>query len=313
METCPVFVEHVPKIVDMRRFLVMEEGRLSDAMQQAMRCLEGRGHPFPGNAISRLDWCDGLDIRALAAGDSTDCLYWVGCSTALNARNHRTARAFARILREAGVDFAILGNDEHCTGDPARRIGNEYLFQAMARRNISTLESRKFRRIVTTCPHCFNAFKNEYPQIGATFEVYHHTQLIADLIATGRWRPADKLADIKVTYHDPCYLGRYNDIYSEPRAAIGAVAETSLVEMPRHREGSFCCGAGGGRMWADEPREERVSNLRAQEALATEAGVLTVACPFCMTMLEEAVTFEQGARKMEVIDIAELLGGAATS
>ncbi len=308
MEACPVFIEHVPKIVDMRRYLVMEEGRLPDTMQQSVRSLESRGHPFPGNTMSRTDWCKGLDVRILAEDESAEYLYWVGCATAMNARNHSTARSLVAILKEAGVDFGILGDDEHCTGDPARRIGNEYLFQTLARQNIETLKSRSVKKIITTCPHCLNSLKNEYAAFGTQFEVVHHSQLLADLVASGRYTPRGELA-ASVTFHDPCYLGRYNGVFDEPRATIAAVPGTSMIEMERHREASFCCGAGGGRMWMEEPMENRVGNLRARQALDTGAGVVGVGCPFCMAMLEEAVNTEKGDRDVKVYDIAEILHG----
>ena len=306
MEACPVFIGHVPKIVDMRRSLVMEEGRFPDSMQQALRSLESRGQPFQGNSASRLDWCKGLDVKVLGPGESADYLYWVGCATALNVRNQKVARAFVEILARAGVDFGILGNEEHCTGDAARRIGNEYLFQTLAQQNIATLKSHGVRKIVTTCPHCMNALKNDYAAFGADFEVFHHSEVLARLAAEGRIPAADKSSGA-ITFHDPCYLGRYNGVLDEPRAVLAAAAGAPLIEMPRHREASFCCGAGGGRMFTEEPSENRVSNLRAREALATGAEVLGVGCPFCMTMLDEAVDNEKNGREMQVLDIAELV------
>jgi Fe-S oxidoreductase/nitrate reductase gamma subunit len=308
MEVCPVFIEHVPKIVDMRRHLVMEEGRLPDTMQQAMRSLEAHGHPYPGTTASRLDWCRGLDVKILSEAGNAEYLYWVGCSTALNTRNQKTARALVQILQEAGVDFAILGNEEHCTGDAARRMGNEYLFQTLARGNIDLLASYQVKKIITTCPHCFNTFKNEYPQFGTDYEVHHHSQFLARLIEEGRWTPPEGVAET-VTFHDPCYLGRYNETYDEPRAVIAAIPGVDTVEMERHRETSFCCGAGGGMMWAEDPSGKRASNLRARQALETGSDVLGVACPFCMIMMEEGVDAEKGEREIEVRDIAELLCG----
>jgi len=310
MEACPVLIEHVPKIVDMRRYLVMEEARFPDTMQQAIRSLESRGHPFAGNTMSRSEWHRGLDVRVLGEGESAEYLYWVGCATALNARNHSTARALASIMNEAGVDFGILGEDEHCTGDSARRMGHEFLFQTMAQQNIATLESRAVKKIVVTCPHCLNSLKNEYADFGTQYEVVHHSQLLADLVASGRYKPRGEQA-ASVTFHDPCYLGRYNGVFDEPRHAIAAVPGTSMIEMPRHREGSFCCGAGGGRAFMEEPVANRVSNLRAREAVATGADIVGVGCPFCMNMMEEAVNTESGSRPVKVRDIAELLHGDA--
>lgn len=309
MEECPVFIEQVPKIIDMRRYLVMEEGRFPETMQQAIRSLEARGHPYPGVAASRLDWCRGLDVKILSQVGQAEYLYWVGCSVALNARNQKIARAFSRLLQQAGVDFAILGAEEHCTGDPARRIGNEYLFQTLARQNIDMLQSRLVKKIVTTCPHCFNSLKNDYPKFGATFEVYHHSQFLAELIRQGRLKPADGLEG-KVTFHDPCYLGRYNGTYDEPREIIRAIPGAQVVEMGQSREKSFCCGAGGGMMWMEEAEDKRVNNRRAEHAVESGADIVGVACPFCMTMLDDGIKARKGNRKIEVLDIAEVLRGA---
>jgi Fe-S oxidoreductase/nitrate reductase gamma subunit len=308
MEECPVFIEQVPKIIDMRRHLVMEEGRLPGSMEQALRNLEARGHPYAGLSGSRLEWCYGLNLRVLSEGDQADTLYWVGCSTALNARNQKIARALARLLQRAGVDFAILGEKEYCSGDPARRMGNEYLFEMLARRNIDILKSHNVRRIYTTCPHCFNTLKNEYPRLGGTFEVVHHSQILAGLMREGRLKASNK-TDAKVTYHDPCYLGRYNDIYDEPRKLITSVASSGIAEMDQHRERSFCCGAGGGLMWAEESNTKRINNERTQHALKTGAGIVSVACPFCMTMMEDGIKTFKADREVKVLDIAELLEG----
>lgn len=306
MEACPVFIEHVPKIVEMRRHLVMEEGRFPDTMQRALRSLEARGHPFPGASASRIDWYQGLDLKILSDSGPADYLYWVGCSTALNPRNQKTARAFVRLLQQAGVDFAILGQEERCSGDPARRIGNEYLFETLARRNIELLESRKVRKIITTCPHCFNTLQNEYRQFGATFEVFHHSQILAQLINDGRLRPAAGL-DQQVTFHDPCYLGRYNDAYEEPREVLAAIPSARVIEMAQSREKSFCCGAGGGLMWSEEPSDKRVNSQRVGQALESGANILAVACPFCMTMLEDGLKARSGGQELRVMDIAELV------
>jgi Fe-S oxidoreductase/nitrate reductase gamma subunit len=311
MEACPVFIDHVPKILDLRRQLVMEEGRVPDTMQAAMRSLETRGHPFAGATATRLDWCKDLGVKIAAESEEpTEYLYWVGCATALNPRNQKVAQAFAGLMQQAGVDFSILGNEEACTGDAARRMGNEYLFQSMARRNIEVLQSRQVKKIVTTCPHCLNSFKNEYPQFGGQFEVIHHSQLLSDLIDQGRLKPAAGAAG-KITFHDPCHLGRYNEVYDEPRAVIDVANVGERVEMPRHRQNSFCCGAGGGRMFAEEPIAQRVGNVRAREALETGSDKLGVGCPFCMLMLEEGVKSEaKEGREMRVLDIAEVLQGS---
>ena len=309
MQECPVFIEQVPKIIDMRRYRVMEESKFPETMQRALRSLEARGHPYPGTLVSRIDWCQGMDVRLLSDTGPVDYLYWVGCTTALHARNQKTAQAFSRLLQQAGVEFAILGEEERCTGDPARRIGNEYLFEKLARRNIQTLQSYKVKKIVTTCPHCFNTLKNEYPKLGADFEVYHHSELLAELIEQGRLKPSGG-QDGKMTFHDPCYLGRYNDVYEEPRKVIGSVPGLQTVEMTQHREKSFCCGAGGGRMWVEEPNDQRVNNRRAEHALESGANMVGVACPFCMIMLEDGIRAKKGDRDVAVMDIAELLAGS---
>jgi Fe-S oxidoreductase/nitrate reductase gamma subunit len=306
MQECPVFIEHVPKIVDMRRHLVMEEGRFPDTMQRAIRSLEARGHPYPGTLISRTEWCQGMDVKILADVKSADYLYWVGCTTALHARNQKIAQSFARLLKRAGVDFAILGDQEHCTGDAARRIGNEYLFEKLARRNLKTLESYGVKKIVTACPHCFNTLKHEYAKLGAEYEVLHHSQLLAELVQQGRLMPSEESLGT-VTFHDPCYLGRYNDTYEEPRKVIAAASKGPIAEMRQNRERSFCCGAGGGLMWMEEPNDKRVNYIRAGHALQSGADVVGAACPFCMIMLEDGVKSKGGERIPQVKDIAELL------
>jgi Fe-S oxidoreductase/nitrate reductase gamma subunit len=307
MEACPVFIEHVPKIIDMRRYLVMEEGRLPATMEGALRHMESRGHPFAGATASRTDWCKGLDVKIAAQAGPTEYLYWVGCAGAMNPRSQKVARAFAETLIEAGVDFSILGEEEQCTGDSARRMGNELLFETMAQRNIGLLAVRGVKKIITTCPHCFNTFKNEYPALGGTYEVFHHSEILDRLVAEGKWRPKAQWSET-ITFHDPCHLGRYNGIVDAPRNVISAAAGAP-IEMARAKANSFCCGAGGGRMWADEPPQQRVSRERARQALATAADVVGVGCPFCMAMLDEAVSAEKGDRDVRVLDIAELLRG----
>jgi Fe-S oxidoreductase len=245
-------------------------------------------------------------VRILFEGQRAEYLYWVGCSTSLNGRNQKVARAFSRLLQRAAVDFAILGDKEYCCGDPARRMGNEYLFELLARRNIEILQSRNFKKIVTTCPHCFNSLKNEYPRLGGSFEVYHHSQLLSELLRAGRLTAYRKEHD-KITYHDPCYLGRYNEVYDEPREIISAVSTCGTTEMSQHRERSFCCGAGGGLMWAEQSNGRRINDERAGQALKTEAHTLSVACPFCMTMMEDGLKSFETDQQVKVLDIAELL------
>jgi len=304
VEACPVYIEQMPKIVDMRRYLVMEQAEFPDTMQEAIQSLEKRGHPFSGTQATRLDWAEGLDVPHVSEAKDAEVLFWVGCGGALVERNQKVIRATAQLLRKAGVSFAILGRDEKCSGDPARRIGNEFLFEKLARENVATLNKHRVRKVITPCPHCFNTFRNEYPQYGGAFEVYHHSEYLARLVAEGRIVPASAPAK-KVAFHDPCYLGRQNGVYDAPRDVLRASAET--VEMPRSRGNSFCCGGGGGMSFVDEPAGQRVNQERAAEALATGADVLAVSCPFCMTMMQDGINARKGVREMAVMDISEVL------
>ncbi|MBX5465666.1 MAG: (Fe-S)-binding protein, partial [Clostridia bacterium] len=310
MEACPVFIEHVPTILQMRRYQVMELADYPATMQEALTSLEERGHPFRGSAASRLDWAEGLEIPLLSelgSADEVEYVFWVGCSAAFDERNQKIARALATVLQRAGVRFAILGDEERCTGDPARRMGNEFLFQMTAQENVDLLGRYGVRRLLTLCPHCYNTFRNEYPRFGGRYEVVHHSQLLRELLASGRLR-VTRPSLLETTYHDPCYLGRYNDEYEAPRAVLGSVGGGPLLEMERNRNRSFCCGAGGGRMWAEEEPSQRVNRERARQALATGARRVGTACPFCMTMLEDGVKSETGGDgSVEVRDLAEIV------
>ncbi len=303
MQACPVFIEHVPKIVELRRHLVMEQASLPESMADALRSLEVRGHPFRGAALSRAAWAEGVDVRRLAEGERAEWLLWVGCAAALNERNHPALRALLRALAAAGLEVGILGEEETCSGDPARRIGNEYLFQTLARQNIETLARHGVQKIVTLCPHCYNTFRHEYPQLGGTYEVWHHTQLLARLMQEGRLRPGRTAAT--VTFHDPCYLGRHNGEYEAPRRVLAAVA-AGTVEMAQCREHGFCCGAGGGLYWVEERAGQRVSHVRTRQAAATGAEVVATACPFCLLMLEDAAAaLESPARPLDVAELVD--------
>ncbi len=306
MEACPVFIEQMPKIVDMRRFLVMEEAEFPDSMQEAVVSLERRGHPFSGTQATRMDWAEGLNVRTGADVKDAEVLLWVGCGGALIERNQKVTRATAQLLEQAGVKFAVLGREEKCSGDPARRIGNEFLFEQLARENVATLNRHHVRKVVTACPHCFNTFRNEYPQYGGAFEVFHHSEFLARLVGEGRLKPLSD-SGRKVTLHDPCYLGRQNGVYEAPRELVRISARGNTVEMPRTREQSFCCGGGGGMSFVDEPPDRRVNQERAREAVETGADVLAVGCPFCMTMMEDGVNARKGGRDVKVMDVAELL------
>jgi len=289
VDQCPVLIEHVPAIVDLRRSLVLEQGSLPASARAALDSIEQRGNPYGMPAQDRFRWADGLDVPTLAHNPSAEWLYWVGCATAYDQANWPIARAMVAILRAAGLDFAVLGSDETCTGDPARRIGNEYLFQVQAGSVIERLRSGGVRKVVASCPHCFNVFAREYPDLGGRFEVVHHTQLIKRLLDEGRLRPRRAVADGPITYHDPCYLGRWNSVYDEPRAVLAALPGVSLVEMARCRREAMCCGAGGGRMWMEETSGRRINHVRVQQAHDTGAVASATACPFCATMFHEGI------------------------
>ncbi len=306
MEACPVFIEQMPKIVDLRRYLVMEESDFPDTMQEAITSLESRGHPFRGTQSSRVDWADGLNVRTIAEARDAEVLLWAGCGGALIERNQKVVRATAQLLEKAGVKFAILGREEKCTGDPARRIGNEFLFETLAKENVEKLNGYGVKKIVTSCPHCFNTFRNEYPQFGGHYEVYHHSEYLANLVDAGKIEPVAQTGQ-KITYHDPCYLGRHNGVFDAPRQLVQISSERAPVEMKQNRENGFCCGGGGGMSFVEEPKDKRVNQERARQALETGADVVAVGCPFCMTMLEDGVNARKGERDVQVMDVSELL------
>ncbi|MGH9832126.1 MAG: heterodisulfide reductase-related iron-sulfur binding cluster, partial [Blastocatellia bacterium] len=309
MEACPVFIEQMPKIVDMRRYLVMEESDFPDTMQEAITSLESRGHPFRGTQSSRVDWADGLNVKTIAEARDAEVLLWVGCGGALIERNQKVVRATAQLLEKAGVKFAILGREEKCTGDPARRIGNEFLFETLAKENVEKLNGYEVKKIVTSCPHCFNTLRNEYPQFGGSYEVYHHSEFLAKLVDEGKIESVAQ-SEQKVTFHDPCYLGRHNGIFDAPRQ-LAQISARSTVEMKQSRENGFCCGGGGGMSFVEEPRDKRVNQERARQALETGADIVAVGCPFCMTMMEDGVNARKGERDVRVMDVAELLWQSA--
>lgn len=317
MEACPVHIEQMPKIVDARRYLVMEEADFPEGMMDMMNSLESRQHPFAGTQFSRVDWTEGLDIDVMAEMDDpheAEVLMWVGCGGALVERNRNTVRATAKLLQKAGVKFAILGREESCTGDPARRVGNEFLFEMLAKGNVETMQRYGVRKVVTSCPHCFNSFRNEYPHFGGRYEVYHHTQFLDQLLESGRLDGNDAAGGSNgsstITFHDPCYLGRHNGEYEAPRNLLAKVGGARQVEMQRSRNTSFCCGGGGGMAFVDEPPDQRVNQERAQEAVDTGADVVAVGCPFCATMLDDGVNARRGDREVKVKDVAELLWDA---
>ena len=307
MQECPVMIEHVPTIVDMRRFLVMNEARIPATAQNALENLESRGHPWRGTSLERTTWMEGLDEVPIFDG-SQEYLYWVGCSGSLVERNLPVTKAVFRLLRESGASFGVLGQEETCHGDPARRLGNEYLYQILAGQLIETFKAKNVQRVITNCPHCFNTFKNEYPQFDGHFEVLHHTEFLGTALKTGTLKATHPVA-ADVTYHDSCYLGRMNGQYDAPREIIQMVPGANLIEMQRNFSKGLCCGAGGGNMWQEEIGERRVNHVRAEEAVGTGASQVISNCPFCIQMFEDGVPAvhpeEEG--RMRPFDIAELL------
>ena len=302
---CPVGIEHIDHVIDLRRNLVMVESRFPEEAGTMLRDVDRTSNPWGKPQADRLQWAEGLGVRVLQPGERPpEVLFWVGCAPAFDERARRAAISTAKLLQMAGVDFAILGQRESCTGDPARRMGDEYTFQRLAGENVATLNGAGVKTIVTTCPHCFNTLGNEYADFGGTYEVVHHTQFLADLVHQGKLSPMP--SERTITYHDSCYLARHNDVREAPRELVSAVGQA--VEMPRNRERTFCCGAGGARMWMEEKRGRPINQERVREAVETGAETLAVACPFCTVMLDDGVR-ETGS-KMQVFDLATLLAEA---
>lgn len=307
-EACPVGIEILDKILDMRRYLSLMESDFPTELGQAYKNLENSSNPWGMGQHTRADWAADLDVKVVGDSGSLDAeyLYWVGCAGSFDDRNRRVARSTAVLLKHAGVDFAILGPTELCTGDPARRSGNEYVFQMLAMQNIETLNGLGVKKIIVHCPHCFNVIKNEYPQFGGDYEVIHHSLLLQHLIDEGHLQVGEGLAGKRIVYHDSCYLGRHNDIYEEPRRVVSSLGGVEVHEMPRNRTRSFCCGAGGARMWMEERLGKKVNMERTDEALATEPDIIAVACPFCLIMLDDGVK-ERKREDVRVGDISMVL------
>jgi Fe-S oxidoreductase len=350
VEVCPVSIEHVQKIDDMRRYLVMEESSFPQEVTPLFNNLERNANPWEISNDKRAEWAAAVGVKTLAEDPDVDVLYWVGCMGSFDARNQKVATAFAKVMQAAGVRFGILGPEESCTGDPARRIGQEYLWQTLAQQNIEVLNGYGFSKVapvasnghattgtplqtdaaqasdshnghaggraynvktvVTACPHCFNTIKNEYPQLGGTYEVLHHTEFIDRLIRSDQLKLPEGFDRRKLTYHDPCFIGRWNGLYDQPRRVLNVVNAGGVAEMRRNRNRSFCCGGGGGRVWMEEKIGKRINNTRGEEALATGADALAAACPFCITMFEDGIKAVAAQDHFGVEDIAEILARA---
>ncbi len=301
---CPVSIEHVDHIIDLRRHLVMVDSRFPAEAEPMLRDVERASNPWGRPQTERADWAERLGVRVLEPGDPPpDVLYWVGCAASFDERARTAAESTAKLLAAAGVDFAILGPRESCTGDPARRMGNEYLFQSYAEQNVKTLNDAGVTKVVASCPHCFNTIGNEYPDFGGDYEVIHHTELLAGLVREGRLQP--NAAEDRITYHDSCYLARHNDVLSDPRELVAAVGKP--IEMERSGKRTFCCGAGGAHMWMEE-RAGKINEERVREAAETGAETLAVACPFCTVMLDDGA--RQRGDELRVVDVSTLLAEA---
>src|SRR6266404_4314293 len=309
-EICPVNIEILDKILDMRRYLTLMESEFPAELGNTYRSMENSGNAYGLNQGERGDWAEQLEgVEIVEAGSPLEheYLYFVGCAGSFDDRNKKTSRALAKLLQRAGIDFAILGPSEMCNGDQARRAGNEYIFQMLAMQNVEIFDGMGVKKIITQCPHCFNVLKNDYPQVGGNYEVIHHSQLLDELVRDGRLSLEGASLEERVTYHDYCYLGRHNDVYLAPRRVVGSLAGIDLVEMPRNGTRGMCCGAGGARMWMEEHTGKKVNTERSQEAIATGASRIAVACPFCYVMFDDGVKGEGKDEDVRVQDIAEML------
>ncbi len=307
VKECPVTIEHVDAIVDMRRNLVLTESAFPNELNPVFKSLETNFTPWAFNWQDRANWAEGMNIKTMAEDSNCDLLFWVGCAGSFDARYQKVSKAFAFLMQKANIEFRILGSEEKCNGDTARRLGNEYLAQMLIQENVQTLNGYGVKKIVTACPHCFNALKRDYKQFNGNYEVIHHTELIKEMIDSGKIKLKDESISKRATFHDSCYLGRYNNIYDSPRSPLQKINGLQLVEMERNKDKGFCCGAGGGRMFLEETEGTRINEERTREALETKPDIIASACPFCMTMLSDGVKSFDKLEEVEVKDIAEIV------
>lgn len=308
-EHCPVFIEHIDKIIDMRRSMVMMESNFPNELNPVLRNMETQSNPYMMGNDARADWAEDLGIKVLSKDKDVEYLYFVGCTASFDDRNKKVAVAFAEIMKKAGVNFGILGTEEKCCGEPLRRIGNEYVGQMMITENIDTFKKYGVKKIVTACPHCYNTLKNEYPDFEGEFQVIHHTELLSNLVKQGRLKPSKRLPSL-VTYHDSCYLGRHNDIFDQPREVLERVTSSKPKEMKDNKYSGFCCGAGGGRMWMEENIGSRINEKRIDHALETGADTIASACPFCLIMLGDGIKAKDMDEKLQIKDVAEVFASS---
>ncbi len=305
-EVCPVTIEHVPRIIAMRQGQTLMAEAYPKELNTALKGLERNGNPWGIGYDKRADWADGLDVKTMADDPNVDYLLWVGCAGSFDDRTKKVSISLVKILQKAGVSFAILGVEEKCTGDFARRVGNEMMYQMMAQENIETLNNYKVKKIITLCPHCLNTLKHEYPQSGGNYEVIHHAELIHQLVKEGKIS-LKRTLEGTLTYHDPCYLGRYNSVYEQPRSVLRSISNWGIKELDRHGRESFCCGAGGGRMWMEETIGKRINQERAEEIVGQQVSNVAVGCPFCLTMIEDGMKELGKEEEIRTMDIAELV------
>jgi Fe-S oxidoreductase len=311
-EICPVNIEILDKILDIRRYLTLMESDFPAELGNAYRSMENSSNPWGMGQADRAQWTKGMDpevtqVDPYSGTLEAEYLYWVGCAASFDDRNKKVAQATAKLLTRAGLDFAILGQNELCTGDPARRSGNEYVFQMLALENVNTLNGLGVKKVIASCPHCFNTLKNEYPQLGGNYEVVHHSQLLMELVEDGRLSLAGASLEERIAYHDSCYLGRHNDVYVAPRKVLSSIGGVEVVEMPRNGNRGLCCGAGGARMWMEERTGKKVNVERTEEALGTGASRIATACPFCYIMIDDGVKEKGADEEVKVADISMIL------